>query len=61
MTPEIYRKHRNALNITQAELAKRLEVTRQCITLRETGRAPIDKEAQIAIVALLAKVKKTSK
>ncbi len=55
MTPNTYKQYRKALGLTQTELAERLGVTRQCITLRETGRAPINKEAELAIERLILK------
>lgn len=57
MTPADYKAAREALGLTQAQLAERLGVTRATINAREAGRTPITEEASLAIRALRPKRK----
>lgn len=54
MTPQTYKRERRRRNLTQAELAALLGVTRATINGREAGREgfPITREAALAIKAL---------
>ena len=54
MTPAQYRRQRERLGLTQAELAARLGVTRETVTRRETGKKPITGEAEMAIKSIKA-------
>jgi len=51
MTPAAYKSHRLQLDLSQAELAALLGVTRATVNAREAGRAPITQEAAMAIRA----------
>lgn len=52
MTAAKYKATREALGLTQENLAKRLGVTRATINAREAGRVPITAESALAILAL---------
>ena len=55
MTRTQYRKLRETiLNMTQTQLAEKLGVSRDTITRRESGKADISHEAELAIEALVA-------
>jgi transcriptional regulator with XRE-family HTH domain len=59
MTPSHYRSLRRKLGLTQAGLAALLGLTRETITRRETGTAPITEEAAMALRQLITKSKAT--
>lgn len=52
MTPTQYRRHREQLRLTQAELAAKLGVSRETINRRESGKKAITGEAEMAIRSL---------
>lgn len=56
MTPADYRSIREALGLTQAQLAERLGVTRKTVNARETGAGPITAEAALALRAFTSLV-----
>jgi transcriptional regulator with XRE-family HTH domain len=49
MTAAAYRAIRQRLELTQADLAKKLELTFNTISRRELGQLPITKEADLAL------------
>lgn len=49
MNPAEYRSARISLEMSQAQLAAALGVGRQCISDRESGRAVITREAELAL------------
>lgn len=55
--PADYQAQREKLGLTQAELAKRLGVSRATINRRETGQNPIHPEAAFALAYLATKSK----
>ena len=52
MSPETYQNIRRSLQLSGQEMADRLGVTRQTISMRETGKAPITMEAAMALAWL---------
>ena len=52
MNPSEYKAIRESLKLTQAELAKKLGVTRKTVNFRENGKAEISDEAAMAIKSL---------
>lgn len=49
MNPSEYKAIRESLKLTQAELAKKLGVTRKTVNSRENGKVVISAEAWLAI------------
>lgn len=49
MNPDLYRRLRKLMGLTQRELAEKVGVDVQTVSNRERGVQPIDKEAELAI------------
>jgi len=58
MTPDQYRTHREQLGLTQAGLARFLQIARETVARRENGSQKIGVEAGLAITALRKRARK---
>jgi DNA-binding transcriptional regulator YiaG len=61
MKPEQLKALRDKLGVTQAELAARLDVTRDAVTSWETGRNPISTMTRLAVEHLVYMERKRRK